>query len=166
MNKHYKYSPIKNSDELLDAATYVIGEMKALSKQLLGEELPVASVKIFAHYTEEYEELKKILHSLGELEFETYTSMYVKLHRPIAINNQAVNLLGIRIPDPYRAQVGCGDFIISENYASFEKKHITDDDPTRLIRKAVGHKLSMIELWHPDSDVLGYVLAPKSKWFK
>lgn len=164
MSDFYKFSPIKDAGELLSAASYVIKEMGTLSRQLIGSELPVSSVKIFTHYPDEYQTLKELLGRLGELTFETYTSMYVKLHNPIIVNGQTVKLLGIRIPDPYRSQVGCGDFTIEENYSEFEKKYITSDDPTSFVRKAVGHTLNMIEFWHPDSDVLGYVLAPESEW--
>lgn len=166
MSDFYKFSPIKDADELLSAVTYVVKEVGALSKQLIGSELPVSSVKIFAHYPDEYQTLKELLGTLGEPTFETYTSMYVKLHNPITVSGQIVELLGIRIPDPYRSQVGCGDFAIEESYGEFEKKHITSDDPSRFVRKAVGHTLSMIEFWHPDSDVLGYILAPDSEWAK
>lgn len=164
MSRFYKFSPIKDIDALHGAATYVIKELGALSKQLLGSELKVSSVKLFAHYPEEYEDLKKILKSLGEPTFETYTSSYVRLHKPIVVDGQTVELLGIRIPDPYRSHVGCGDFIIDDNFASFKKKYVLDDDPTRFIRTAVGHTLNMVELWRPDFDVLGYVLAPESEW--
>ena len=164
MSGLYRFSPIKDTNELLDAATYVIKELGVISKLLLDTELSVGSVKIFAHYPDEYETLKKLLHSLGEPTFETYTSTYVRLHKPITANEQTVQLLGIRIPDPYRTQVGCGDFAIDEDFSSFREKHITNDDPTKFVRKAVGHTLDMIEFWHPDSDVLGYVLAPESEW--
>lgn len=164
MSGFYKFSPIKDTDALLSAATYVIKELGGLSKQLLGSELKVSSVKLFAHYPEEYEDLKKMLKSLGEPTFETYTSSYVRLHKPIVADGQTVELLGIRIPDPYRSQAGCGDYAIDEDFASFREKHIVDDDPTKFIRKAVGHTLNMIEFWHPDTDVLGYVLAPESEW--
>lgn len=130
---------------------------------MLGTSLAVGSVKIFAHYPQEYEDLKRILLLLGEPAFETYTGTYVRLYKPIVTDGQTVDLLGIRIPDSYRAQVGCGDIIIDEGYNVFEKKHVKDDDPTKLVRKAAGHTLSMIELWHPDFDVLGYVLAPESE---
>ncbi|HUC95988.1 MAG TPA: hypothetical protein VMR76_03495 [Candidatus Saccharimonadia bacterium] len=164
MSKLYKFSPIKDKHTLLEAAEYVVKELGILSKQLLSTGEPVGSVKIFAHYAQEYEALKKILYALGEPIFDTYTSSYVRLRDPIASNDQVVSILGVRIPDPYRSQVGCGDFVIDEDYKLFEKKHITNDDPTSLVRKAVGHSLNMIELWHPDFDVLGYVLAPESKW--
>lgn len=164
MSNHYKFSPIKDVNTFLDAAIYVVNELGALSKRLLGSELPVGSVKIFAHYPEEYDDLKKLLYTLGEPTFDTYTSAYIRLHNPITTNNQTVELLGIRIPDPYRSQVGCGDFVIDEDFGSFKNKHVTNDDPTQFIRKAVGHTLNMIEFWHPDSDVLGYVLAPESEW--
>lgn len=166
MSSFYKFSPIKDKDELLDAASYVIKEIGTLSKQLIGSELPVSSVKIFAHYPEEYQKLKELLGTLGEPTFETYTSMYVTLHNPITVNGQTIELLGIRIPDPYRSQVGCGDFVIEGSYDEFEKKHIVNNDPTSFVRKAVGHTLNMIEFWHPDSYVLGYVLAPDSEWAK
>lgn len=166
MDKLYKFSPIKNEQTLLDAAVYIIKEMRLLSGELLDASLPVKSVKIFAHYPDEYDALKVILASLGESSLHTYTSDYVRLHKPITVDGEEVTLLGIRIPDPYRLQVGCGDFSIDVNYDEFVQKYVTNDDPTSFVRKAVGHILNMTELWHPDKDVLGYVLAPDSEWSK
>ncbi len=41
------------------------------------------------------------------------TSYYVKPNKPLKINDEPVEYIGIRVPDPYRSQVGCGDFVVN-----------------------------------------------------
>ncbi|MEK7572150.1 MAG: hypothetical protein AAB553_07820 [Patescibacteria group bacterium] len=71
------------------------------------------------------------------------------------INGQQIKLLGVRVVDPYRMQVGCGDYEV-ENFAAFRKKYLNTSPFIRDAKDA--H--DMLELWHPDYDVLGYIIAP------
>jgi hypothetical protein len=162
----YRFSPIKNEQELREAASFIADELHKLSRLLLDAQVPIKSIKIFTHYSEEYDTLKGILNSLGEPSLETATSYYVKLHEPLNHGGQHIDLLGIRIADPYRSQVGCGDLDAKQPYNDFVQQFVKNDDPTSYIRKTVGHSLDMVELWHPDNETLGYILAAASDWTK
>ena len=63
-----------------------------------------------------------------------------------------INYLGIRIVDPYRLQVGCGDYEI-ENFEIFKEQHLNKSPYIRQFQDK-----EMIEVWHPDFDVLGYII--------
>jgi hypothetical protein len=58
------------------------------------------------------------------------------------------------VPDPYRSQVGCGDFVVS-NLKDFEDKYL---GKTKWIRRMEHPQYEMMELFHPDIDVLGYII--------
>jgi hypothetical protein len=81
--------------------------------------------------------------------FSSVSSLYVKVNRKIG--ESEINYLGVRIVDPYRLHVGCGDYEIS-NFEEFKEKHMESSPFIRSLRE------DMLELWHPDFDVLGYVV--------
>jgi hypothetical protein len=62
--------------------------------------------------------------------------------------------IGIRIPDPYRMQVGCRDYDIAgrEDFVASLPK--TEQG---FMRPFPDMKDKFIELWHPDYDVAGYI---------
>ncbi len=59
--------------------------------------------------------------------------------------------MGIRVVDPYRMHVGCGDFEI-KNFEEYKKKKLGTSEYIREFTD------DMIEIWHPDFDVLGYIV--------
>jgi hypothetical protein len=66
------------------------------------------------------------------------------------IKEYDIKYLGVRIVDPYRLHVGCGDYEI-ENFEEFKKQNTGTSQFIRNFNNDI------IELWHPDFDVLGYV---------
>ncbi len=72
----------------------------------------------------------------------------------MTVNDDPIEYVGIRVPDPYRAQVGCGDFVVS-NYEEFKTKCLGKSE---FIREVPHQKYEMLELFHPDVDVLGYIV--------
>lgn len=153
MSMSYTFSPITSKQEFEAAITYVIAETARLSKELFGKSMPLKTVKIFAHYPEEYAFLKHILSEFGEpADIGRSTSTYVSCDRTIAGSH--IKNIGIRVPDPYRLQTGCGDF---DTLASDEIIGLATRDLQSYIRFFPDMPDTYIELWHPDFDVAGYI---------
>ncbi|MBI2797671.1 hypothetical protein HYX70_00020 [Candidatus Saccharibacteria bacterium] len=118
--KLYRFSPIQNQDELLEAVKYIHFACYKLCKQSFGKYLPNAgNAGVFCHYDEEYDKLVGIRKQLTELS-EDPKQKYFKLHEPIVIETKddipetTYTYLYIRKPDIYRAQVGDIDFYLEQ----------------------------------------------------
>lgn len=153
--KLYRFSPIQSNEDCITALEYIEEKLRELSKLIIEEELPINTLKIFAHYEDEYKLLKNWVDSVGNSEDEgSSTSYYVRPHKAMAINSDPVEYVGIRVPDPYRSQVGCGDYVVS-NFEDFKAKYL---GKSPYIREVPHQKYQMLELFHPDIDVLGYIV--------
>lgn len=116
--KLYRFSPIKNKEELLEAIKHVHFECYKLCKQSFGYYLPNAgNMGIFCHYDDEYETLINIRQELTESSYNL-NQKYFRLYDPIVIPatsdvpETAYTYLYIRKPDPYRHHVGDVDFYL------------------------------------------------------
>lgn len=151
----YRFSPITSKDAFIQAVTYTAGKTSELCQKIIGETLPIHSLTIFAHYSDEYEALIVILSELGT-QMNENNGPRVRLHKPINVGNNTITHLRIRKPDPYRMQVGCNDFQV-DNYESFKQKYLMKKpENLRLIERA---EYEMIEFFNPDYDVLAYVVS-------
>ncbi|OGG03278.1 hypothetical protein A2W14_00360 [Candidatus Gottesmanbacteria bacterium RBG_16_37_8] len=150
MNKLYRFSPIENEADIRKVWSYLVLELNKLSNEIFRHSLPITTLKIFPHYPKEYEFLYKLLSKMGpKSTYSSKTSLYIE--REEKINDYNIKYFGIRIVDPYRLQVGCGDYEI-ENFAAIKKLHLNKSSYVRSFRE------NMLEVWHPDYDVLGYVI--------
>jgi hypothetical protein len=153
MNNLYRFSPIESEDSFRKALNYLTIELERLSQELLNKSLPINTLKVFAHYPEEYDYLHKLVSEMGpKASMSSDTSLYVEFKEKI--NGHNIKYLGVRIVDPYRLQVGCGDYE-EENFEDFKKRNVGTSQFVRNFRD------NMIELWHPNYDVLGYVVFSK-----
>jgi hypothetical protein len=153
--KLYRFSPLKNQEDCTKVLGYIEEKLRELSKLVIEEELPINTLKIFAHYEDEYKFLKSWVDSIGNNQDEgSATSYYVKPHKPMAINNDPIEYVGVRIPDPYRSQVGCGDYVVSK-FDEFRAKYL---GKSPYVRELPHQKYQMLELFHPNIDVLGYIV--------
>jgi hypothetical protein len=153
--KLYRFSPIKNKNELTKAARYVSTQTTKLCKKTIGKSLPISSLTIFSHYESEYKQLCKILYSLGD-PYNENNGPRVVLYGPIKVGDNLITHLRIRKPDPYRMQVGCNDFDF-DDYNNFKSRYLKSGKQNlRLIERS---DYEMIEFWNPDFDVLAYVLS-------
>ena len=151
----YRFSPIQNEKQLLEAASYIATNTSELAERVIGQKLPITYLTIFAHYPDEFENLTKILQALGAFSGEN-NGPRVALHKPIRTGSNAITHLRIRKPDPYRMQVGCSDFNVSD-YNAFKNEHLSRrPNNLRLIKR---DNYEMIEFFDPDYDVLAYVLS-------
>lgn len=155
--KLYRFSPIKNQKQLIEAIKYVAVQTTKLSKKTIGKELSINSLTIFSHYTKEYEQLTKFLFKMGR-HYKENNGPYVLLYQPIKFRDNKITHLRIRKPDPYRMQVGCNDFEI-DNYKAFKKSNLKNSNKNlRIIKRP---EYEMIEFFNPDFDVLAYVVSNK-----
>ncbi|HJP96310.1 MAG TPA: hypothetical protein VJ843_02965 [Candidatus Saccharimonadales bacterium] len=153
MNKLYAFSPITSKGQFDAALKYIVKKSEELSEKLTGTRLSVATVKVFAHYPEEFQFMKGILEEYGT--FSTIgrsTSIYVD--SALTIDGNQIENVGIRVPDPYRLQAGCVDFRVErpKDFVSSLPKNEYD-----YIRPFPDMPDDFVELWHPDFDVAGYI---------
>lgn len=162
----YRFSPIKNEAELMEAIKHIHFACFELCKQSFGTYLPVAgNMGVFCHYEDEYEVLIELRKQLTE-KSDNQNQKYFRLHNPIVIPAQkdipetTYTHLYIRKPDPYRHHVGDVDFIINEDKYQELKKSLKEGKTIKGARIFERVDLDMIELYNPDIDALGYV-SPK-----
>lgn len=151
MNNLYKFSPINTETDFDKVLEYLVVELERLSLELIGAKLPINTLKIFAHYPDEYQYLYQFVSNLGPAApFNSPTSYYTEFSKKI--QNYDIKYIGVRIVDPYRLHVGCGDYEVSD-IAEAKQKYLGNSEYVRSLRE------DMIELWHPDFDVLGYIVS-------
>lgn len=161
--KLYRFSPMNNKEQLIEAVKYIHFACYKLCKQSFGKDLPNAgNVGVFCHYDNEYEQLTAIRSELTEPSDDP-NQKYFKLHEPIIIPatedvpKTTYTHLYVRKPDPYRHHVGDIDFYLeSEQYTEL-KQSLLDGKTIEGARVFPRNDLDMIELYDPDVDALGYV---------
>jgi hypothetical protein len=160
MNKLYRFSPITDEVRFNVAINYVLSETQKLCKEIIGKNLEFSGyLTIFSHNYDEFENLKRILLKIGKFESE-HNSLYALLNKPIKTKYGEILRLRVRQPDPYRCQVGYGDFTVAD-YELFKKENLKKCAP--YLREIVRPDMTMLEFWHPDFDVLAYIVKEKFK---
>lgn len=165
--KLYRFSPIKNEKELLEAIEHIHFECYKLCKQSFGEYLPNAgNVGVFCHYDDEYQILTKIRKEWTESS-DNVDQKYFRLDKPIIIPAKddvletTYTYLYIRKPDPYRHHVGDVDFYLEQEDYDELKQAMLNGKVVKGARVFDRPDLDMIELYDPDVDALGYVSTEK-----
>ncbi len=165
--KLYRFSPIEDKRQLLEAIRYTHFACYKLCKQSLGKYLPNAgNIGIFCHYDEEYEFLTRIREELTKSS-ENVNQKYYRLHQPIVIPAEGdvpettYTYLYIRKPDPYRYQVGDVDFYLEPEEYSDLKNLLLSGVIIKGARVFERPDLDMTELFDPDTDALGYISTKK-----
>jgi hypothetical protein len=161
--KLYRFSPITDKEQLLQAIEHVHVECYKLCKQSFGEYLPNAgNMGIFCHYDDEFEYLRSVrddmTHSSNNPDLK-----YYELLEPIVIPAKddvpetTYTHLYVRRPDPYRAHVGDVDFFLEQDKYDELKQAMLHGKQIPGARVFERPDLDMIELYDPDVDALGYV---------
>lgn len=165
--KLYRFSPIKNKDELFAAIKHIHFESYKLCKQSFGYYLPNAgNMGIFCHYEDEFEFLVNLRKELTESS-DNEDQKYFRLHEPIIIPAEddipetTYTYLYIRRPDPYRHHVGDVDFYLEQEKYDELKQVMLNGKKLKGARVFDRVDLDMIELYDPDVDVLAYVSTNK-----
>lgn len=151
----YRFSPIQNLEQLLEAIEYTAQTTSQLSQRIIGTTFPIHTLTIFSHSEEEFEILKALLNTMGS-PYNENNGPRVTLHEPIVVGTDAITHLRIRHPDPDRPQVGCNDFDV-EDYEEFKTTYLAQHpEHLILIRRP---EYEMIEFRHPEFGVLAYVVS-------
>jgi len=161
--KLYRFSPIENKEQLLEAVQHIHFACYELCKQSFGEYLPNAgNMGVFCHYDDEYERLVAIRKEITEPS-DNPEQKYFALYEPIVIAAKdgvpqtAYTHLYIRRPDPYRHHVGDVDFYLEPEQYDELKQSLLNGKQIKGARVFPRNDLDMVELYSPDVDVLGYV---------
>ena len=161
--KLYRFSPIENKEQLLEAVQHIHFACYELCKQSFGEYLPNAgNMGVFCHYDDEYERLVAIRKEMTEPS-DNPEQKYFALYEPIVIAAKdgvpqtAYTHLYIRRPDPYRHHVGDVDFYLEPEQYDELKQSLLNGKQIKGARVFPRKDLDMVELYSPDVDVLGYV---------
>ena len=161
--KLYRFSPIQDKKELLEAISYIHFACYKLCKQSFGKNLPNAgNMGVFCHYDDEYTRLVQIREQITKPSDDP-NQKYFELLEPIVIPAKddvpetTYTHLYIRKPDIYRAQAGDVDFYIEQNDYDILKTELANGKNITGARIFPRNDLDMIELFSPDIDALGYV---------
>lgn len=162
--KLYRFSPIQNEAQMMEAIKHIHAACNALCLQSMGRYLPVAgNIGVFCHYEDEYIFLKKLQAELADLSKSVY-GKYFRLQKPIVIEAQGdipkttYSYLYIRKPDPNKYQVGDVDFYLEpDNYVQL-KQSVLDGKEIKGARVLPNRPdLDLIELYDSKVDVLGFI---------
>jgi hypothetical protein len=161
--KLYRFSPIENKEQMLEAVKHIHFACYGLCMESFGKYLPNAgNMGIFCHYNQEYDFLIALRKELTEPS-DNPDQKYFKLREPIIIPAEGgvpettYTYLYIRRPDPYRHHVGDVDFYLqSEEYTKL-KQSLLEGAVIKGARVFPRTDLDMVELYNPDVDALGYI---------
>jgi len=110
-------------------------ELEKLSLKLFNQALPINTLKIFAHYLDEYDYLHELVSNMGpKAAFSSKTSLYAQVNEKIQA--YSIEYIGVRAVDPYRLHVGCGDFEI-DNFAEFKETHVNKSPFIRVFSEDI-----------------------------
>ncbi len=158
----YRFSPIENKEQLLEAIKYAHFACLELCKKAFDKYLPVAgNIGIFCHYDDEYQFLTKLREELTE-ESDNWNQKYFRLHEPIIISAKGdvpetiYTYLYIRRPDQH-AQVGDVDLVLEEKKFYELKNSLSEKAKINGVEMLYRSDLNMIRLSRPDIDVLPYI---------
>ncbi len=166
----FRFSPIRDESELMNAITYIHFACHTLCMQSMGRYLPVAgNIGVFSHYDEEYEFLKKLQAELTDLSQNVY-GKYFLLHKPIVIPAKGevpeatYKYLYIRKPDPEKYHVGDVDFYLEPTQYAELKQALQNGKIIRGARKFPDRpNLDVVELYDDAIDAWGYI--GDKKWY-
>lgn len=161
--QHYRFSPIQDETQMMEAIKYIHFACHALCMKLMGKYLPVAgNVGVFCHYDDEFKKLTKIRKNLTDLS-DNWNQKYFRLHQPIVIPAKnkipitTYTYLYIRKPDLSHPQVGDADFYLKPKKYNTLKQSLLSGKKIKGVRIFERPDLDLIELYGSDSDVCAFV---------
>jgi len=153
----YRFSPIRQESELVEALQYIHKTCAQLCADAVGQTLPTSgNLCFFCHYPAEYEGLQKVQQGLT-----LGGGKYQILKKPLVFDGMNYTHLCIRQPDPYRSQVGCVDYLMPQPDYDALKAELLGGKEIVGVRVFPRDDLDMLELYHPDVDVLGYITTSR-----
>jgi len=158
----YRFSPIKNKEQLLEAIKYTHLKCFELCKKTFGKYLPVAgNIGIFCHYDDEYKFLTELREQLTD-KSDNWQQKYYRLHKPITIPahgdmpDTVYTYLYIRKPDQH-SEVGDVDFVLDKKEYLELKNSLLRGKEIKGIKIFDRPGLDLIKLFDPDIDALSFI---------
>ncbi len=162
MPKQFRFSPIQNKDELLQAIEYTHFKCFELCKRNFGRYLPVAgNIGIFCHDDDEYTFLTKVREELTN-KSDHWNQKYYRLHEPIVIAAQndipetTYTYLYIRKPDQH-TEVGDVDFVLGKGEYEEFKKSLRAGTKMKGVEIFNRPDLDLVKLFDPNIDALSFI---------
>lgn len=159
----FRFSPIKNKEELFETITYVHFAAHKLLKQTLGFLLPVSgNVGIFCHFEDEFKRLIEIRNELTDLN-DNWNQKYFRLYNPIVIPAKAnipettYTCLYIRKPEAAHTNVGDVDFYLEPKKYKELKEPLLSGKIIEGVSIFNRPDLDLIRLSNPEIDVSAFV---------
>lgn len=159
----YRFSPIKDGEELLSAIRYLHAECAKLCNEAFGRYLPVAgNIGVFSHFEDEFRFLSELRKTLTD-EKGNWNGKYFRLHEPITIPAQhgipeaMYTHLYIRKPDAEKPEVGDIDYVLPrEEFLRLvgSSKHGKTLNGIEICYRS---DLNMLWLSRADRDILPYI---------
>ena len=160
--KLYRFSPIENKEQLLEAIKYTHFECFELCKNNWGTYLPVAgNIGIFCHYDDEYQFLTKLREQLTD-KSDNWNQKYYRLHEPITIPAKGdvpetvYTYLYIRKPDQH-PEVGDVDFVLNDKEYQELKESLLEGKKIKGVEVLDRPELELIKLFDPEIDALSFI---------
>lgn len=152
--EEYRFSPILNKKRFSETLEYIAREVIEMGDIVLKRKMPLDTLTIFAHFDNEHKFLAENLHEYGpESSYSHGLTSYVE-PKNFKVLDQSIRYLGVRAPDPRRPQVGYGDFPVKDLQAARDLYFPSDF----ILEKESGLGQPMLEISHPDFDVLAYIV--------
>jgi hypothetical protein len=153
----YPFTPITNEAKLEQATAFVAEKAIALGETVLGRPgLELDTICFFAHTPEEYTFLQQAVLARGpQSRFTHGATLYADTN--FVANGHTIKLFGVRDVtngDPARTQVGYGDYPVND----YDLLLIQTRHNQYINQITSGRGKPLIELRHPDFDVLGFVV--------
>lgn len=161
MNK-YRFSPIENKEQLLEAIKYTHFKCFELCKKVYGKYLPVAgNLGIFCHHDDEYEFLTKLRGQLTD-KSDNWNQKYYHLHEPITIPTDGgipeatYTYLYVRKPDQH-TEVGDVDFVLDSKEYQELRNNLSNGVKIKGMEILDRPDLDLIKLLDPAFDVSSFI---------
>ena len=161
--KLYRFSPIENKEQLLEAIKYTHFKCFELCKNNFGRYLPVAGdIGIFCHFDDEFQFLTKIRKELTD-ESDNWNQKYYRLYEPIVIPTEGdipattYTYLYIRKPDEDKKQMGDVDFVLNKEEFDELKNSLLNGKEIKGLEIFDRPSLDLIQLFDPNIDALSFI---------
>lgn len=149
------YNFFMNIDDLKTKVQFIVDRASSLKDEYIGKnDATVNYACIFSQSHEEYNQLTKLVETMGKIAMETPTGLLYQI-KPLSTVAGDLQLLKIRLPDTTRPELGDADFTIAD-FAEFEKKYLLKSQFKRIQKD----NFYMIELMDPRHDVRAYFSNP------
>lgn len=146
---------IDSPERFQTALQYTAENALELGKKVVGRQMKIDTLCLFAHSPSEYEFIRSQVEKYGDRSpYSHGKTFYVA--SDFFVLEQYIRLLGVREPDEDRPEVGYADYPVHDLEAMAQGlEHNSYATPVTS-----GRGRPLIELRHPDFDVRGYITEP------